>query len=172
MVDLCTAIRLLLLFRLGVSTLLRDPFRFCFLGGDPIRFVGRLLGQPFLLGRCFGRCLGFGLCGNQPVSTDAVTTSRRRPENFTPSSRRAEHPKFDFPAGPHDACGVRLLFFELLECTRGLLTFFLRFRFGRSGGLRLPLGLLFGASRLGRLRLSLGLARRRLLGQACVEINQ
>ena len=89
------------------------------------------MGQPFLLGRCFGRCLGLG-----------------------------------------DARGVRLLFFELLECARGLFSLPLRFRFGGGGGLRLPLGLLFGASRLGRLRLSLGLARRRLLGQACVEINQ
>jgi hypothetical protein len=83
-----------------------------------------------------------------------------------------EHPKFDFHAGPHDARGVGFLLSELLERTRGLLAFFLRFRFGGGGRLRLPLGLLFGASRLGRLRLSLGLARRRLLGQACVEINQ
>ena len=59
---------------------------------------------------------------------------------------------------------------DSLAC--GLLTFLLRFCFGGGRRLRLPLGLLFGASRLGRLRLSLGLARRRLLGQACVEINQ
>ena len=53
-------------------------------------------------------------------------------------------PTFDFRTGLDDSRGVRLLALQLLQFT----------------------------SRLGRLRLSLGLARRRLLGQACVEINQ
>ena len=82
------------------------------------------------------------------------------------------HPKSDFHAGPHDARGVGLLFFELFECTGGLFAFPLRFRFGGGGGLRLPLGLLFGTSRFLRRFLSGGFPRCRLFGQACVEINQ
>ena len=81
-------------------------------------------------------------------------------------------PKFDFRTGLDDARGVGLLLFELLQLARGLLTFLLRFRFGGGRRLRLPLGLLFSTSRFGRLLLSLGLARRSLFGQACVEINQ
>ena len=83
-----------------------------------------------------------------------------------------EHPKFDFHAGPHDARGVGFLLSELLERTRGLLAFPLRFRFGGGGGLRLFLSeFLCGRRLLG------GLQRRRfarcsLFGQACVEINQ
>ena len=104
---------------------------FHFLRRDPIRFVGRLLGQPFLLGRCLR-------------------------ERF----------------GLRDASRVGLLLSELLERTRGLLTFLLRFRFGGGRRLRLPLGLLFGTSRFLRRFLSGGFPRCRLFGQACVEINQ
>ena len=131
LVDLCTASHLLLLFGLSVSLLLRQALRLGLLGGDPIRFVGRLLGQPFLLGRCLR-------------------------ERF----------------GLRDASRVGLLLSELLERTRGLLTFLLRFRFGGGRRLRLPLGLLFGTSRFLRRFLSGGFPRCRLFGQACVEINQ
>ena len=110
---------------------MRDPFRLGLLGGDPIRLVRRLLGQPFLLGRFFGQGLGLG-----------------------------------------DARRVGFLLSELLERTRGLLAFFLSLQLGPS---RL-FGFFFG-SFLGSCRLLGGLQRRRfalgrLLGQACVEINQ
>ena len=82
------------------------------------------------------------------------------------------HPKSHFHAGPHDARGVGLLFFELLERTRGLLPFPLRFRFGGGGGFSFFLSEFLGGGRfLGGLQRR-RLARCSLLGQACVEINQ
>ena len=77
-----------------------------------------------------------------------------------------EHPKSDFRTGLYNARGVSLLLFELLERTRGLLAFLLRLRFGGGRRLRLPLGLLFGASRfLGGLQRS-RLARCGFFGEA------
>ena len=81
-------------------------------------------------------------------------------------------PTFDFRTGLDDSRGVRLLALQLLQFSSCFGRLFLGLSLARSGFFGFPLGLLFGASRLGRLRLSLGLARRRLLGQACVEINQ
>ena len=59
------AVRFFLFFGLGLSLLLRQTLRLGFLGGDPIRLVGRFLGLPFLLGSFFGQ--GLGLCDSRRV---------------------------------------------------------------------------------------------------------
>ena len=74
--------------------------------------------------------------------------------------------------GLRDASRISLLLSKLLERTRGLLAFPLRLRFGGGGGFCFFLSEFLGSCcLLGGLQRR-RLARRRLLGQACVEINQ